>query len=236
MINYEIAITIDDLPAHKSSSAIYINEQILKALDEFKAPAIGFVNEGSLKDSTITRDVLKLWIDYGQTLGNHTYSHPALSKTKLKDFEEEVIKGALISKELKYPYRYFRHPYLDTGRTPEIRSSFEAFLKKEGYIIAPITIDTDDWKFNKQLLEDPKNSQEIIQKYLDHTRNKFVFYEMVSKKIFGHNIKHTWLLHVNLLNAYAMKDLLKMVQGLGYKFITLDKALEDKAYNELYRH
>ena len=39
----------------------------------------------------------------------------------------------------------------DTGTTKEMRASFESFLKKENYIVAPITIDTDDWKFNQLL-------------------------------------------------------------------------------------
>ena len=130
------------------------------------------------------------------------------------------------------PYRYFRHPYLDTGTTKEMRASFESFLKKENYIVAPITIDTDDWKFNQQLLENPKDKEKIIAQYLAHTKAKFAFYKTASEKIFGRNIRHTWLLHVNLINSYAMEDLLKIVDELGYKFVTLDRALEDKAYLE----
>ncbi len=237
-----IAITFDDLPGQQNESAEklrIINEKILKELNKFKAPAIGFVNEGKLyikQQTTEKTAILKLWIDYGQTLGNHTYSHNFLSNTKLDEFEKDVIKGTTISKKLMenagLKLSYFRHPYLDTGATPKIRSSFEQFLKQEGYIVAPVTIDTDDWKFNQQLIDNQKNKAKIIQKYLDHTRLKFAFYEAASKKIFNHNIKHTWLLHVNLINSYAIEDLLKIVRELGYNFITLNQALEDPAYSE----
>lgn len=239
---HEIAITLDDLPCPQDESAEKqreINERILKALKKYQAPAIGFVNEENLYSKGETKEkieILQSWIDHGQSLGNHTYSHPFLSKSKLEEFEKDVLKGAIVSKKLMndagLEYRYFRHPYLDTGTTKEMRSSFEAFLKKEGYVIAPVTIDTDDWKFNQQLLENPKDKEKIIQKYLEHTKEKFAFYEKASKKIFGRNIRHIWILHVNLINSYAMEDLLKIVHEMGYDFVTLDKALEDEAYSE----
>ncbi|MCX7343088.1 MAG: polysaccharide deacetylase family protein [Proteobacteria bacterium] len=238
----EIALTFDDLPCNQDESAakqMEINQKILQALAKFKAPAIGFVNEGKLykDDEEIAKSaILKLWVDHKQPLGNHTYSHQFLSGTDAKDFQNDVIKGAAVSKKLMsdagLKHQYFRHPYLDTGTTPEIRKDFETFLKQEGYIVAPVTVDTDDWKFNQQLLENPHNKDKIIAKYLEHTRAKFDFYKGASFKIFGRNIKHIWLLHTNLINAYAMDDLLKLAKELGYEFITLDYALEDKAYAE----
>jgi len=239
---HEVAITFDDLPGVQEESAEkerLLNKRILTALDRFKAPAIGFVCEGKLYSQKETKEktaILQSWIDHGQSLGNHTYSHPSLSKSKLEEFEQDVIKGAIVSKKLMndagLEYIYFRHPYLDTGTTKEMRSSFEAFLKKEGYVIAPVTVDTDDWKFNQLLLENPEDKDKIIQKYLEHTKEKFAFYEKASKEIFGRNIDHIWLLHVNLINSYAMENLLKIVRERGYDFVTLDKALEDEAYSE----
>jgi peptidoglycan/xylan/chitin deacetylase (PgdA/CDA1 family) len=216
-----------------------INQKILHALAKFKATAIGFVNEEKLykgNEEIEKSAILKLWVDHKQPLGNHTYSHKFLSSTDAKDFQNDVIKGAAVSKKLMndagLKYQYFRHPYLDTGTTFEMRKNFEYFLQKEGYIVAPFTIDTDYWKFNQQLLENPNDKDNIIAKYLDHTRTKFAFYKEASLKIFGRNIKHIWLLHVNLLNAYAMEDLLKLAKELGYEFITLDKALKDEVYAE----
>lgn len=238
----EVAITFDDLPGQQDGPAeaqLEINERILNALSKFDAPAIGFVNEGKLYSQGQTEEkiaILKLWIDRGQTLGNHTYSHNFLSSSKSDEFESDVTKGAIISKELMnnadLEYKYFRHPYLDTGTNPEMRSSFEKFLKNEGYVIAPVTIDTDDWKFNQQLIDNPNDKDEIIQAYLEHTKKKFAFYKAASEKIFGRNIKHIWLLHVNLLNSYAMEDLLNIAHNLDYDFVNLDEVLKDKAYLE----
>jgi peptidoglycan/xylan/chitin deacetylase (PgdA/CDA1 family)/dienelactone hydrolase len=239
----EVAITFDGLPGLQSESAekqLEISEKILNALDHYKVPAVGFVNEGKLYNQGQTKEkieILKLWIDHQQVLGNHTYSHNSLSCSDLNEFEKDVIKGSLISKKLMndadLEYKYFRHPYLDTGSNHGKRALFEKFLKKERYIVAPVTIDTDDWKFNKQLLENPENKEEIIEAYLKHTKEKFAFYKAASKKIFGRNIKHVWLLHVNLINSLVMKGLLEMADKLDYDFVSLDQALSDETYSGL---
>lgn len=239
---HEIAFTFDDLPCQQEESAakqFEINKRILKTLKDFKAPAIGFVNESKLYNNGETSEktaILKLWIDEGFTLGNHTYSHNSLNNTNLEEFKEDVTRGATVSrklmKEADLQYSYFRHPYLHTGTTKETRASFEQFLQREGYIIAPATIDTDDWIFNKQLIENPNQEDKIIKNYLEHIKKKFDFYEQVSQKLFNRNIKHIWLLHANLLNSYAMKDLLQLASQRGYTFINLEAALQDKAYSE----
>lgn len=237
----EIAITFDDLPEATDGlvkKQEQINQRILKSLLKFKVPATGFVNEGKLysnkEESQEKIELLKLWVDKGFDLGNHTYSHLSLSTMTPEQFKFEVNNGSKISKTLMHDagrsYRYFRHPYLDTGTASEIRSSFEDFLKEEDYFIAPVTIDTDDWKFNQQLLAHPEDKDKIIQSYLLHTCAKFSFYEDASKKIFGRNIKQIWLLHVNLINSYAIERLLMIVKEFHYDFINLDSALSDEAY------
>jgi len=238
----QVALTFDDLPCAqdiKAEEELEINKNIISSLANFHVPAIGFANEEKLYKNEETEgkiSILKLWTQSDLALGNHTYSHIAMSNSKLEDFEKNVIKGSLVSKKLMQqaglPYKYFRHPYLHTGNSKEVNEEFESFLKKEGYIVAPVTIDTDDWKFNQLLLKNPNDRDKIIVEYLAHTKAKFEFYKEASKKIFGRNIKHIWLLHVNLLNSYVMNDLLKLTKDLGYDFITLDQALEDQAYLE----
>ena len=238
--NY-VAITLDDLPSQHNESIseqVEINQKILDALKKFNAPATGFVNESKLyiENEFIQQRIaiLKMWVDQGFDLGNHTFSHHSLSEVNIEDFKADVLQGAKISKNMMEaagrPYLYFRHPYLDTGSTSEKRIAFENFLKSENYIISPITIDTFDWKFNDELLKNPEKQKEIIFRYLAYTRAKFSFYRDASIKIFGRNIKHVWLLHVNLLNSLAMEGLLKIAKELGYEFISIEDAMKDSAY------
>ncbi len=238
----EIAITFDDLPSQEDINAdaqMKINQMILIVLKAFSAPTVGFVNEGKIyknKEVSEKTEILKLWIENGHILGNHTYSHKAFSNTPDNEFFQDIERGSLISaklmKEAGLQYKYFRHPYLDTGKTQEKREKLQNHLNHKGYVIAPVTIDTDDWKFDQELRENPNDKLKIIAKYLEHTKLKFAFYKQVSEKIFGRNIKHIWLLHCNKINAYAMKHLLHIASNLGYTFISLDDALKDRAYQE----
>jgi peptidoglycan-N-acetylglucosamine deacetylase len=56
------------------------------------------------------------------------------------------------------------------------------------------------------------------------------FFETRSREVFGREIPHILLLHANQLNADLMPALLEMFRARGYRFITLDQALRDKAY------
>ena len=86
-----VAITIDDLPEATLTTSGTIGEvmaarrslqHIIEALQEHKAPAIGFVNEEKLQADDqldIRVGLLEMWLDEGFTLGNHTYSHADFS-------------------------------------------------------------------------------------------------------------------------------------------------------------
>lgn len=246
---HEVALTFDDLPGAPDNFVTVqnpINQRIIKSLLEFNVPTIGFVNEGKLythDEYELKVRLLTQWVESGFDLGNHTYSHVSLSQLDENTFQREVSDGELVSRQLMMSkgktYHYFRHPYLDTGETREIRTQAEQFLTGHGYQIAPVTIDTDDWRFNYYLLAHPEEKNKIIQDYIEHTKAKFMFYEQASQQLFGRNIKQIWLLHVNLINSYALNELLQCVQELDYNFISLDEALSDGAYqssDQYYSH
>src|SRR5467141_1743135 len=78
----QVAITIDDLPAGaaNSMSAATISEmtaKLLGTLGDQKIPVVGFVNEKKLyKPGEVDERIkaLRMWLDYGFELGNHTFS------------------------------------------------------------------------------------------------------------------------------------------------------------------
>src|SRR5712691_1143426 len=164
-----VAITVDDLPgavpARGSWAAVgdlkdfeKINRAIPRILKSHHAPAIGFVNEWKLQVSG-ERDarvaLLQWWLDAGLTLGNHTSTHASFQTTPLDQYEDETIRGEVVTRALMkaagQEEKYFRHPFLMTGTTQEVKVAFEAFLKERGYRVAPVTVDNDDWRFNDVL-------------------------------------------------------------------------------------
>ena len=164
----QVAITIDDLPAGaantmSAAAILEMTTKLLTTLRDQKVPAVGFVNEKKLYKFGEVDDrikALRMWLDYGFELGNHTYSHSSLNQVGMKAWEDDVIQGESVTRLLLAEHhmtlRYFRHPFLDTGRDLETRRQVEAFLVGRGYRIAPVTLDAWDWMY-APVYDDAKN-------------------------------------------------------------------------------
>jgi peptidoglycan/xylan/chitin deacetylase (PgdA/CDA1 family) len=244
----QVAITIDDLPAAvaNSVSAAEINNmtsKLLTTLRDQKVPAVGFVNEkklyrfGEVDDRIKT---LRMWLDYGFELGNHTFSHMSLNQAGLTAWEDDVIQGESVTRllltEHKMTLRYFRHPFLDTGRDLQTRRQAEAFLVDRGYRIAPVTLDAWDWMY-AGVYDDAKKrgdaalQQQLVSSYLSHSDAVFAYYEQLAKQTIGYEPKQILLLHANDLEADHIAELIDLLRKRGYRFITLADALSDQAYS-----
>jgi hypothetical protein len=65
---------------------------------------------------------------------------------------------------------------------------------------------------------------------LKHTETIFDFVEKLSVRLFDLEIRQILLIHANKLNADCLSDLLENLAGRGYTFVSLDEALDDRAY------
>jgi peptidoglycan/xylan/chitin deacetylase (PgdA/CDA1 family) len=240
-----VALTFDDLPEVFSRDVATMRRnttELLRTLKLHRAPAIGFVNEGKLHrpgEIDARTAVLKQWVDAGMTLGNHTFSHLRLLNTPLLAYEDDVIKGEVITRQLmsaRQPYQlYFRHPYTSTGPNKEVKAAFESFLRERGYKVAPFTIENSDYIFNQIYFDASRNKDTALMErlhrtYLDYNDAQFEFFERLSIETFGREISQILLIHANDINADCLDELLKRLEARGYRFVTLDQAMEDKAY------
>lgn len=242
-----IAVTIDDLPVVSTRNDLKNRREITKKLiaHVIKAgvPAIGFVNENKLyTDDKPNRDqvaLLELWLDAGLELGNHTYSHRSLNAISLKDYQDDLLKGETITSGLLAEHerkiRFFRHPYLQTGRSLEIKAEFAKFLAANGYTIAPITFDNADYIFSRAYdiafdRGDKKLMRSVGDAYVPYMESKLAYWERQSMKLFGREVSQTMLIHANFINSDYFDDLARMLRKRGYRFVTLEDSLKDEAY------
>ncbi len=243
----QVAITIDDLPAAAANtmSAAAITEmtsKLLTTLRDQKVPVVGFVNEKKLYKFGEVEDrikALRMWLDYGFELGNHTYSHFSLNQVGLKAWEDDVIQGENVTRLLLAEHhmklRYFRHPFLDTGRDLQTRRQAEGFLVERGYRIAPVTLDAWDWMYapvydDAKKRGDTKLQDELVKSYLSYSDSVFGYSEQLSKQMLGYEPKQILLLHGNQLEADHIGELLDLLRKRGYGFVSLEDALGDPAY------
>lgn len=242
-----VAITIDDLPYQRGNSLAEIQaltDRLVEQIRVHKTPVAVFVNEGKLHEGGEQElkariALLEQWLDTGAELGNHTYSHPDINTIAFDLYKQDILRGEEISKQLLSKrgktLTYFRHPYLRTGKDAQTRAALVAFLRDHNYVVAPVTIDNDEWiyaaAYDKAAEQkDHATMRRIGVEYLAYMDQAFAFSEHVAQQLFDRSIKHTLLIHSNALNAEYYDELIAMMKKRGYEFISLSAALEDDAY------
>lgn len=242
-----VAVTIDDLPVVSTRGSLknrrQITQKLLKHIRSAKVPAIGFVNENKLyagdKPDDRQVDLLRMWLAAGLELGNHTYSHRSLNQISLADYQADLLKGETITKQLLAEkgrkIRFFRHPFLQTGRTLEIKADLDRFLAEHGYTIAPISFDNADYIFSRAYdvaydRGDKAAMTKVGAAYVPYMEKKLEYWERQSVKLFGREIAQTLLIHANFINSDYFDDLAAMFKRRGYRFVDLETALKDDAY------
>jgi peptidoglycan/xylan/chitin deacetylase (PgdA/CDA1 family) len=243
-----MAVTFDDLPyvaieQQGLPSAQRATNKILRVLQTHRVPVVAFVNEGKLQvvvgevDAQIA--LLQQWADAGMILGNHTFSHSDFNTLTIQQFQDEIIKGEIVTRRLMQshqPYQlYFRHPQTHTGDTQAKKEAIEDFLAARGYKVTPHTIDNADFIFNVCYVRALRNKDEAMARrlreaYLNFTIAVTEFAERFSPEVFGREITQTLLVHVNDINAECLDEMLRRLAARGYRFVTLDEAMGDPAY------
>lgn len=244
-----IAITFDDLPWVISrddapADLPLEHRRLLNAIKQTGVPAIGFVNEGKLFDGNTLRPervrMLGDWLDAGYELGNHTRWHSDLHAVGVKAYEADVLQGELklrpmLAKRGLKP-RWFRHPFLRTGRTLEEEAAVDKFLARHGYRVAPVTVNSSEWIFAlayRKTLAAGGGEETLARlrtEYIDYMLAVLAHYEQRSVDLLGYELPQVLLLHANEINAATFPDLVARIRARGYRFVTLDEATADPAY------
>jgi peptidoglycan/xylan/chitin deacetylase (PgdA/CDA1 family) len=244
----QIALTFDDLPGvvlpeEGTTRLAEIIEKLVSAIAAERAPTIGFVNEGKLGPEGAPEPkrvaLLERWLAAGLELGNHTFSHIDLHHNALGAFEQDAARGEAVTRGLLAAHgmrlRFFRHPFLHTGRSLEIRHAVERSLAARGERIAPVTVDNSDWIFARAYAAaraggDAAAAERIAAAYVPYMESKVEYFERQSVALFSREIRQVLLLHANALNADRFGELVSMLRRRGYAFVSLARALEDHAY------
>lgn len=249
----EIAVTFDDLPGVSVAGAANgspvepirrMTEKLVRVLTSARVPAVAFVNEGKLGPSGAPDPdrvaLLRIWTGAGIELGNHTFGHLDRHHVSLEEFEADVVRGEPVTRSLLAAgggrLRWFRHPYLHTGTRLEEKRALEEFLSARGYRIAPVTIDNSDWIFARAYSNaldgnDAPLAERVAAAYVPYMDAKLDYWERQSRDLFGREVRQVLLVHANSLNADRFAGVLEAMRRRGYRFVTLERALEDPAYS-----
>ena len=234
----EMAITIDDFNLFRASQTVAEerNRALLNALrahSNLKAAA--FV-AGRNIDSEIGKRIMREWGTGGHLIANHTYSHWEYSSREFDEYARDVLRCETLIKDVPGFTKLFRFPLLKEGNTLERRDKMRGFLKQHGYRIGYVTIDASDWYIDERLRARlAENSKADLtgykDYYLNHLWDRAVFYDNLSRRVLRRSVKHTLLIHHNVLNELFLNDVLDMFQSKGWKLINAASAFTDPVFS-----
>jgi beta-lactamase regulating signal transducer with metallopeptidase domain len=247
----QVAVTFVSLPAvgtYYNPRAEKDTRRLLASLAANNIRTVGFVNEaqfyndeeGGKFDEERAR-LLNLWLDAGHELGTQTRNHTSLYKSSLEEFQQDVLRGEEVTgklmRERGLPLRFFSYPFLNTGPNRETKEAAERFLAARGYRIHQVTIDNYDWLFGRvyaqaRRVDDEETMKRVADEYVPYMERMFEYYEDLSRDTLGYELPQVLILTAHALNAHKMDDLISMMKRRGYSFVTLDEALQDKAYGK----
>jgi peptidoglycan/xylan/chitin deacetylase (PgdA/CDA1 family) len=235
-----IAVTMDDFNWNNSLklNPQQRNQAILGALKSHGNLKAALFVAGKNADSETGKALLREWDRAGHMIGNHSYSHRELNNPKVtaEAFNADILKGEEVLKGFPRFQKSFRFPYLKEGESAAERDAVRAFLKQRGYRNGHVTIDASDWavdsRLSARLKKEPlADLQPYREFYLAHMWERAGYYDGLSRRVLGRSVKHTMLVHFNLLNALFLGDLLNMFKNKGWKLIDATDAFKDPVFS-----
>ena len=235
----QISITMDDFNWQNAvyQSAAARNRSILSTLNAHSIKAALFVICRNVENEE-GQQLLGEWNNAGHLIGNHTYSHQNLNSPsmKLETYTADIAKAETLLKTFSRFQKYFRFPMLKEGDTAAKRDGVRTFLSEHGYRVGHVTIDTSDWvitsRLSDRLAKDPSADVKPFRDfYLEHMWDRAQYYDSLARRVLGRPVKHTILMHYNLLNGLVLGDLIEMFKSKGWKFIDASEALADPVFS-----
>jgi peptidoglycan/xylan/chitin deacetylase (PgdA/CDA1 family) len=240
----QVAITFDDLPAHSELPAGQTRLEIAKSIlatlrHQHIPPVYGFVNAVQLEDEPEDIAVLKAWRAASEPLGSHTYSHPALTKLTPAEFEADIARNEPLLTTLMHgqDWHWFRYPYLWEGETLQKRHAVRAWLQQNGYQVAQVSLDFEDYLWNAPYARciakhDGKSIESLRASYLATADQYITVFREVTHTLYGRDIPYVLLLHIGAFDAKMLPDLIALFRRRGLTFTSLPEAMKDPVYRE----
>ena len=238
----KVALTFDDLPIHGAlppgETRLDIAKSVLSTLKhEHMPPVYGFINAEKLQTQPDTIDVLRLWRSAGEPLGSHTYSHMDLEVHTPQEFEADIAKNEPPLRSLAGTpdWHMFRYPYLHEGETLEKRQEIQRYLKANGYQVAEVTLDFEDYLWNDPYArcsakKDTAAIAELEKTYLATADQYIGVFRDLTHQLYGRDIPYVLLLHIGAFDARMLPQLIALLRQRGFTFTTLEEAQKDPAY------
>ena len=199
-VGKQIALTFDDGPDPQWTP------QVLDVLDTHKVPATFFVVG---RQAERFPGLLSRMYKSGHLVGNHTYSHPDLSRTSSEKLVDELNTAQrAIEAATGRSTELFRPPY-STDAEPSARSQLRPLVAVDqlGYVVSAADVDAKDYVPGRRA---SAIKDSVMAQVADGKPHVVVFHDA------GGNRRNTSL---------ALDELIPALQAEGYQIVGLDQLM-----------
>ena len=210
-------------------------EKLVAALrDNAIPPTVDF-----LSADTLDQQLQEEWLRSGNLIGNMNSALLRLKKRSLQAFTGGIEKNeqAFAPLWLKFQRtkKYFRYPAMKLGLDEERPREVRAYLKKNGFIEVPATINIRDDYYSQPYCGAQARGDSVCASFISATFKTVLLEKMTraraaARKIAGRDVKQIWSIGASQLTCDLLGELLRSYKAMGVKFISLDEALSDSFY------
>ena len=238
-----VALTFDDLPAAgglaPGESRVRIATTLASELKAHRLKGIyGFVNADDMDGDSDAQQALRIWVQEGMNIGNHTWSHPALSDVTAQAYLEDIARNEPVLAEYGegHDWRWFRYPYLEEGDTLAKRNAVRSWLRGHGYRVAQVTLNFDDYAWDDPygrclVKHDDAAIAWLKQSYLENAAEFIRVGRQEEQIAFGHEIPNVLLLHETAFTTLMLPDLLELLHKQGFRYKPLARVERNRVYS-----
>lgn len=210
-------------------------EKLLTALkDNGIPPTVDF-----LAGESLDLGVQEEWLRSGNLIGSLTYKGRSPKKGTAQEFIATLSRNEQELAPLwgKFPRRqkYFRYPSLKLGLDPQRPREIRAFLKQNGFVEVPATIDSRSDHFSQPYCAALARGDKVCASFISATFKSMLLDKTqkaraAAQKIAGRDVKQILIIQANQLTSDLLDELLRWYKAMGVRFISIDEALGDPFY------
>jgi peptidoglycan/xylan/chitin deacetylase (PgdA/CDA1 family) len=197
-------------------------------------PTVDFLAGDSL-DQELQED----WLRSGNLIGNMTYAGLSVKKRSAQEFIGMLAKNeqalAPLWARFERKRKYFRYPSLKLGLDEQRQREVRAYVKQNGYVEVPATINFRDDYFSQPYCAALARGDVVCANFISATfksllRDNTMKARAAARRIAGRDVKQIWSIGASQLTCNLLGELLNWYKAMGVRFISLDDALRDPFY------
>lgn len=234
-----IAISFDDAPRGPGAFFDPADRagRLLTAFARYQVPQVAFyVNPSRIGTGPRWSSQLNAYVQAGNVIGDHTWSHPRLSGMSAAAYLADVDKAEAWLKDRPGYRPWLRFPFLDEGgRNVAKRDAIRAGMTARGLRDAYVTVDGSDWAIEARTirarqLKQPMDMDALRTLYVETHLQSAEFSDRLVRRTLGRPVPQILLLHETDIAALYIGDLVQALRRNGWTIISNDQAMADPIY------